>query len=63
VACELHTIEAWSHPKIVIPAQATAYMVEDAQEIPFGMTVANTTWADAKITMMLHALMDIVNID
>jgi hypothetical protein len=38
-------------------------MVEDAQEIPFGMTVANTTWADAKITMMLHALMDIVNID
>jgi hypothetical protein len=39
----LHTIEAWPHSRIVITAQETAHMVEDAQGKPFGIRVGNTT--------------------
>jgi hypothetical protein len=59
----LHTIEAWSHSNIMILAQATAHMVENAQRKSFTIRVANTEWADAKIMLRLPALMDLVYID
>jgi hypothetical protein len=48
---------------MMIPAQATAHMVENAQRKPFGIRVANTKWAGAKIMLRLPALMDLVYID